>query len=170
MTTRTLAMSLQAIPQRVGAIRKFVQAYYDLVIRDADLLDRMAMTTHELMENVAKYAADSSSELRIAYRPDGRPPCLEIAVTSRIAPENVAPLLELVERLSSTDDVQALYIQMIRESACREDGSGLGLIRIRAEGEMTLTAEAVGDCVCIRASASVSGPPAKTTARTGGEP
>jgi hypothetical protein len=111
------------------------------------------------MENVAKYAAGDSAELRIAYCPESQPPSLEIAVTSRIAPQNVAPLLKLVERLSNTDDVPSLYIQMIRESASREDGSGLGLIRIRAEGEMTLRVETKGDQVCVRASAIAAGQP-----------
>jgi len=153
MTSNTLEMSLQALPERVWAIRKFVEAYYEVVLDDPDLLDRMAMATHELMENAAKYANGDRSQLSIAYEPDREPPCLEIAVTNRVSPENVRPLADLVDRLSRTDDVQQLYIDMIRESAKRNEGSGLGLIRIRAEGDMTLQLEAKDDHICIRASA-----------------
>lgn len=153
MTANHLAISLHALPERVWAIRNFVEAYYRVVLVDADLVDRIAMATHELMENAAKYASSDESQLRIAYSPENEPPALEIAVTSRIDPRDVGPLSRLMERLEAAEDVQALYIEMIRESAKRDNGSGLGLIRIRAEGEMTLKMETHDDHVCIRASA-----------------
>ena len=153
MTSNTLAISLKALPERVWAIRKFVEAYYEVVFHDPDLLDRMAMATHELMENAAKYARGDRSHLEIVYVPECEPPSLEIAVTNQVAPEDIPPLAEIVNRVSQADDVQGLYLQMIRESAKRGEGSGLGLIRIRAEGDMTLRLETSEDRICIRASA-----------------
>jgi hypothetical protein len=79
---------------------------------------------------------------------------VEVRATNRAQPALVAELRRRIEALSGTDDPMELYVAVMRQSAQR-DGSGLGLARIVAEGEMNLACTVEGDEVTVKASAPV---------------
>jgi hypothetical protein len=67
----------------------------------------------------------------------------------------VAPLRELLQKLNEAPDPVAYYQDLIASSLAHESGSGLGLARIRAEGEMELSCDLRGDLLSISAEASI---------------
>src|SRR5262245_38662458 len=69
MTTESCALRLElrmdaAIPL-VSVTRRFVEAALEKFVTDPDLVARVAMTAHELLENAAKYAQQSKAELSV---------------------------------------------------------------------------------------------------------
>ena len=120
----------------VGTVRRFVGDFYTRIIEDADVTSRLAVATHELLENAVRYSADGNTTVRVGVK---RTPG-EMRITIDTRNRAKAPNLEvlrgtLAEVVESTDHEQ-LYQAMMRRSAKRTDGSGLGLrARLRGRAE-----------------------------------
>jgi len=56
-----------------------------------------------------------------------------------------------LDEVIAAPDAQAHYLTLMRRTAKRVDGSGLGLGRVRAESEMQLTYTIEGENVLLRA-------------------
>jgi len=149
-------LDLTLVPQleQVSIVREFLEQYFQPVLNDPDLLYRMAVAAHELLENAAKYSAGGCSRLLIGVS-DGHPDCsstLSVSVTNVARPEHVGELKQKIEQiLTSKDASEAYQFQMVC-AALRGEGSGLGLARIRAEAEMALAMTFEGDRVCVQAT------------------
>jgi hypothetical protein len=126
---------------QVSAVREFLEGYYKLAIDDLDLVSRMAIAAHELLENAAKYSAGGLSHLRVAAKNGAGPPLLAVSVSSVPLPEHIEDLKLTVKELAETTDPAVLYIAYLARAAKRNEGSGLGLARIRAEADMTLSVD-----------------------------
>src|ERR1700754_824640 len=50
----------------VSTVRRFVTDFYREQFHDADVSDRLAMATHEMLENTVHYSLDHRSELVIS--------------------------------------------------------------------------------------------------------
>ena len=74
--------------------------------------------------------------------------------SNRATPEQAAELTRRIDALLGASNPTEFYVGLMRESALR-DGSGLGLARIRVEGEMQLSLTLDGDQVTISATTQV---------------
>jgi hypothetical protein len=121
---------------------------------DPDEMDSVAMAAHELLENVVKYSSDgtSSFEVEIGERDGGA--LVRLRTRNSAAPENRDGLERLLKRLGEAADPLAVYDELVASSP-RRTGSGLGLARIRAEAEMSVTLVAEGRLVTIVAERAV---------------
>jgi hypothetical protein len=133
----------------ITSARKFVSDFYQRVLADPDAVSRVALATHELLENVIKYSSDGHSHLEIELAESPSGDILRIRASNRTTPERARELCALVAELEEAPDPFALYLEMMRRTAKREEGSGLGLIRIRAETEMNVRCVVQGDEVTI---------------------
>jgi hypothetical protein len=133
----------------VSSARKFVSEFYERVLSDPEAVSRVALATHELLENVIKYSSDGRSHLEIELSETSDGDMLRIRASNRTTPERAGELRQLITELEEAPDPFALYLQMMRRNALRADGSGLGLIRIRAETEMDVRLDIRGDEVTI---------------------
>lgn len=138
----------------INVVRRFVSDFYDQVIGDADTVSRLALATHELLENAVRYSADGETRVRIDVDPgDGT---LTIRMANRAEPAHRAALTELLAEMEGAPDAMDHYCTLMRRNAKRKDGSGLGLARIHAEAEMSLGCEMSGDRVTIIAKTGVA--------------
>jgi len=140
-------------PDLIPIVRRFVSSFYERLLSQADAASRLALATHELLENTCKYSLDgiSSVHLGVAPRPEGTE--VSIRTWNRCSErdrDNVATIL--AEMDESTDPFEYLQTVM-RRNAKRNEGSGLGLARICAEAEMHITSEVKGDELCLVARA-----------------
>lgn len=137
----------------VSTVRRFIGDFYRRILNDVDLSSRLALATHELLENAVAYAAEQETSIRIEIEGDQ----LIIKTWNRTTAERMASLKKRIDNLREIEDADTYYQQMLVSSLKQTDTSGLGLARIRAEADMKLSYEIEGDKVCIRASAPIVG-------------
>jgi hypothetical protein len=155
-TSAVIRLDFQPYVELISSARRFVSDFCDAYVSDPDAVSRVALTTHELLENVVKYSSDgiTTMEIELSAETEGEA-LLRIRARNRAAPERVEELVRLVSELEAAEDPLAMYLQVMMQSATREVGSGLGLARIRAEGEMDIHCDVEGDEVTIVAQTLV---------------
>jgi hypothetical protein len=133
-----------------------VSELLESLVVDPDATSRVALTIHELLENTLKYSSDGEAQLDIALDQALGVRTLEVSMSNRATPERLVELCRRIDALADLTDPMGVYVNMMLESAQR-DGSGLGLVRVRVEGEMQLTYSVDGDSITIRAITALQG-------------
>jgi len=137
----------------VSDVRHLASAFCLEMQADEELISRVILTTHELLENAIRFSVSGQAHLRIGVRRE------KSRMSVRVETRNVADhtnLEELKRRLGemrAANDPEAHYLELMRESLLRPEGSGLGLGRIRVEADMTLHYAITGNAVDLRATA-----------------
>lgn len=146
-------------PGLVPIVRRFVSAFYERLLSQADAASRLALATHELLENTVKYSVDgvSSIHLGVVRREDGTE--ISVRTRNRSSPGDRASAAAIVDEIKAAPDAFSYYQQVMRKNARRLDGSGLGLARVWAEAEMTLDARVERDELILSALAWLPGEP-----------
>jgi hypothetical protein len=142
----------------VSVVRRFVESFYALILKDPATTDRMALATHELLENAVKYSSDGETGVRVEVDQKPSPWEIRIRTWNRACPEDISVLEQRSKRFSSAADMFTLYQELMAEASKRDEGSGLGLARICSEAEMQLAFEIDESQVCVLARASVERP------------
>jgi two-component sensor histidine kinase len=144
-------------PRFVSIVRRFVEAAFDRLLCDPEAVFRVAMCAHELLENAAKYSIGSKSLLRVSFRrTDDETAEVTLQLSNETTPEHIERLRQRVQAIASAADPQGHYYLLMRQTARTLDESGLGLARIRAEGDMDLALEVRGNTVDLLANARMN--------------
>ncbi len=148
----TLSFGLQIQPQSrmVSIIRRFVEESFEKIVGDPEAVFRVSLAVHELLENAAKYAIGDKTGLSVHFESNGSGACIKL--TNQTTPEHIARLRACVSEIQASNEPFALYQAMMRRTFGIQQESGLGLARIRAEGELNLSLEIDGTMVTIVAS------------------
>jgi hypothetical protein len=133
----------------ISTVRRFAEQFYAQTLDDREMSERVALATHELLENAVAYAADGETSVRVEIDAEH----ITVSTWNRASPERLADLRKMVETLNAAENADDHYQAMMQRTAYRSDGSGLGLARIRAEAGMQISVELTGDRVCIVARA-----------------
>lgn len=136
--------------EHLTAIRRLVCEMAWNVVRDTELAARLALATHELLENALKYSLDPGRQVTLEL-------CVDVQRNARVTVLNPSSerlyltVRELLRQLNEALDPSAYYQRMIESSMQCSSGSGLGLARIRAEADMKLSCDFRGDVLSVRA-------------------
>ncbi len=141
----------------VSVVRRFVSAFSDEVLDDAERASRLAVAAHELVENGVKYSLDGETALRLVISPDETGAKLAIGTWNRARPGDVDGIQRVFAEMQEHPDPQDFYQLLMRRNARAPDLSGLGLARIRAETDMTLRCEVKDDEVSVLAESRIAG-------------
>ena len=149
---QTLRFGLQIQPKSrmVSIVRRFVEESFEKMVGDPDTVFRVSLAVHELLENAAKYAVGDKTGLSVHFDPDG--PTASIKLTNETTPEHIARLRASIDEIQASTEPFLLYQTLMRRTFGVPEESGLGLVRIRAEGELNLSLEIDGSKVTIVAS------------------
>jgi hypothetical protein len=155
----------------ISLVRRFVFDFYRQILKDEDAVSRVALTTHELLENAVRYSTNGVAMVRIDVTGDDESPRrrLRIQMENDAEESHRIALGEIFEEIQRAEDPFEHYQKVMLRNAKRTDGSGLGLARILAEAEMDLDYEIVDDRVRILASTGVTVTAREDTNEAGNE-
>ncbi|HXX67015.1 MAG TPA: hypothetical protein VEK07_07535 [Polyangiaceae bacterium] len=131
------------------AVRRFVSNFYQQLLGDLDATSRLAMAAQELLENAVKYTSHGETMLRIEL--DGAAGIVRIHTSNRSDAAHIAILERLIGEMRAAPDPFAFYQGLLRSTMHDVEGSGLGLARIRCEGDMQVDLSIDGDLVAVTA-------------------
>jgi two-component sensor histidine kinase len=134
----SLTLSFEPLAEQIASLRGAVSDLCAPRVADADELSRVLLATHELLENIVKYSSGGMAEFHFALERTESGLRARLRTKNRAEPERLSDTRRRLDALAAAHDPVAHYDEMIRESAGRRDGSGLGLARILAESEMDL--------------------------------
>lgn len=131
----------------VPCVRRFVRDFYSSMLKSADMAERLMVGTHELLENAVRYSRGGQSSVRVALHPIAGGIEATIQTKNQATDENAKAIETLVAAMNKADDPDAYYTDLMRASATRLEGSGLGLGRVLAECGMRISYSREGDFV-----------------------
>lgn len=152
METAYFELNFKPNVQLVSVVRRFVTEFYQRFLNDPDGTSRVALATHELLENAVKYSRDGETTIRIEVMQHETPKRVRIQLRNRAELEHIAAIRKLVDGINAAPDATAFYQALISSKAKERGGSGLGLARICAEAEMKIHYDVQGDLVVLEAS------------------
>jgi anti-sigma regulatory factor (Ser/Thr protein kinase) len=149
---KALRMSMISLSDEhvVAALSRLVSDFCLAMVADEDDAWRFQLAAYELAENVVRYSTGPCFRIEVELD-ESR--VLRVRTTNETSPERLREVDRRIHELTETDDPIALYDRIIREAAPRQDGSGLGLARIRAEGELEIehSIEGCAVTICVQA-------------------
>ena len=132
-------------------MRRFTEELYELTMHH-DISGKVAIATHELLENAVTDASDGLAGVHIEVT-DGK---LVVRTWNRTSPHHLTTVIAKIDEMNQVADADEYYQLMLNKTAYRTDGSGLGLARIRAEAEMSITYEVMNEYLHIKAIAPLT--------------
>jgi hypothetical protein len=147
-------LSFEKKPELVSIVRRFVSDFYDRTLADPDATSRVALATHELLENAVKYSRDGRAKVRIEVSGQGERVRVRIRTRNRANPEDAEHIRRTIDEMMSMD-ANVYYLSLMRKNAHRTDGSGLGLARIHAEAEMAMSVACRNGTITVSAETEV---------------
>lgn len=150
-TLACVELSFRPNVELISVVRRFVSDFYARFFEDADATSRVALATHELLENAVRYSKDGETRIRIEVQNQTLPSQVAIRTWNRAADNHIESVKKLFDEMRAATDPFGHYQQLMRRTAKIAEGSGLGLARVRAEAEMELTYEYVDGCLSVEA-------------------
>ncbi|MCA9714251.1 MAG: ATP-binding protein [Myxococcales bacterium] len=150
-------MTFEPSGHLISVVRRFVRAMCEQILGSGEFSSQVALVTHELLENAVRYCRDEQTSIALAVREQGGALEVEVKTENQARDEDIARARGLLDRIAEADDLFELYQSMILEAADRVRGSGLGLIRICAETELTLEMTTRAETIVMLARLRVPG-------------
>src|SRR5262249_28024125 len=88
----------------VSSVRRFVDYFFARALADADLTSRMALATHELLENAVKYSTTGETDLRISVASPSDDGTVVIQTSNVTSPENLRVVAGAFADMSEVSD------------------------------------------------------------------
>ena len=155
-TRVSLTLSFEPFAEQIASLRSAVSALCAPYVADADERSRVLLAAHELLENIVKYSSGGMAEFHFSLETAQAGLRARLRTKNRAEPERLSDTQRRLDALAAAPDPVAHYDEMIRESAGRRHGSGLGLARILAESEMALQYDIEQGVLIITAEVIVS--------------
>ena len=146
----SVSLSTSSSMAMIRTVSQLVYEHCRNLGMDPDSASRFRMAAQELTENIVKYSTGSQVKLEIACSADRR---LCVRASNEASDVRLQEVERHLTELMSTKDPLALYDRLIRESAPLRDVSGLGLVRLLAEGNFDLAYAIEGNILTITACA-----------------
>src|SRR6266851_2218776 len=97
----------------ISTTRRFVADFFEGVITDQDAISRVALTTHELLENALKYSTDGLTSLHIWLGPLQEETIVEISSVNRTSSDRMIDLRCRLDELREAKDPLEHYYEII---------------------------------------------------------
>jgi hypothetical protein len=135
---------------------RLVSDFCQMVLEDEDTSSRFHMAAHELAENLSKYSTGSPVSLEVQLMDVGEECMMKVCAHNQTSAEKLQEVEERLVALQDAENPIQHYDRLIRETAAVPDISGLGLARIRAEGDLDVEYTIAGNELTISVCAPVT--------------
>lgn len=133
----------------INDVRRFTEGFCYESKLSGDVASSVGMTVFELMQNATTYSEDGWVRVNLSIKEATN--TIQIRVENRVTPDRLPRLHEVFERMKGSDPLNH-YLELMRETVKRDEGSGLGLARIRFEGKMEVELMVEGNKVLVQAT------------------
>lgn len=123
----------------LGSIVAVVTDFCRNVVDDQGVKFAFQMAAYELTENMVKYSTGGLTSLRIEVESSPRGPEIVMTTQNEAHPDRIADAVARLEVLENVADPTAYFDQLVQESLAEPNESRLGLGRLRAEGDLSLS-------------------------------
>jgi len=147
-----LELSFKPTVQMITVIRQSVMSIYERALNDADASARVGLATHEMLENVLRHSVGGETTLQIRTKDLDK----IVIETRNRADRRAIDTLKAHAAAMVGIDPGDYYLRVMTECANSDEEGGLGLARIRAEGEMTVDVEEDGEFVRVIATTTIA--------------
>src|SRR5579859_2848983 len=106
----------------IPVVRGFVGEFYAKAVPDPDTAHRLALATHELLDNAAKYSLDGLAVLFIEVDLDRG--AVSVRTANRASEAQIAALRQIFGEIAAATDASAFYAAAMRRTAVKKSGSG----------------------------------------------
>jgi len=137
----------------VSVVRRFAGVLCEQALVDGDLASRVALATHELLENAVRYSVDGRTTIRVDVDLKAARPSVTVRTRNRATRDQAAVLATKIDEIVAAPDPLRLFQSLMRRTAKSTQRGGLGLGRIAAEADMHLSCALAGDIVEVTAVA-----------------
>ncbi len=135
----------------VSSLREGIVSVLRGIGASEELLGRLEVAVHEMLENAIKGSVDKRARVRVeVYQQTA-----EVHTWNRANSFDLRVLERSLTGFDSLENADAQYMKVMKEAALRATGSGLGLQRIRAEAEMTVAHDIDGTLLHVVAKTAV---------------
>ena len=139
----------------VSLVRRFVSNFYTELLTQQDDIQRLALATHELLENAVKYSRRTETTVEIQLKKTGTKTRVLVETRNEATATNVQEAVKLMDGLAAMSDPFGYYQGLLREAAVSERVGGLGLARVCIEAEMKLSHVFENNLFTVRAECEV---------------
>ncbi len=144
-TARLVQLRFKPLWLYVDALRDFCGFFAKSSFEDERLGQRVGLVVHELVENAIRYGDEGELELRI----ERNGASVSVLVANTATDDRAARLREVFQNLTSQSPVDAYQTALQRAPRLPQTESGLGLPRVRYEGQVELSLDTTPGRVCI---------------------
>ena len=146
-----LELSFSPSLEFVSLVRRLVAAISEQVLTDPDLISRIGLATHELLENAVKYSVDGETTVYLEVAGAEQPQVVTVRTRNRGSADHASSLARNIDEISAARDPTAFFQTLMQRASRSGKPGGLGLGRIAAEAEMRLSCVRDGDVVEVAA-------------------
>lgn len=140
----------------IDEIRRFVESFCACASLESGREAQLALAVHELMQNAVPHSQGRHVDLELEMDP--AQDAISVKVSNPCTDQAFAVLDERLRRMNSEPDALRHYLRIMKESPATARG-GLGLARIRFEGQLELSAQREGDRVTVTGTGPLRPPP-----------
>ncbi len=140
----------------VTVVRRFVSEFNRRFLNEPDG-SRIALATHELLENAVKFSEDGGTTIRMEIvEVPAVSTSVRISLRNRASLAHIASVKRILAGIAEAGSAERFYQQLMVQRAKVMDGSGgLGLARICAEADMDVSCSVEGDVIEIDATTAI---------------
>jgi hypothetical protein len=151
-----LDLLLDAQLTDASVIRRLVEEHSQKVLADDDAADRLAMASHELLENAFKYSADGRVRLHLQFQRGLAGDHQVVVSVHNLAEECHALRLQAaIQEMTAFGNPKIYYRILLGRLTSQRGACGLGLARVSAEARLTLSVVRQAGQVTLRAETRV---------------
>ena len=139
----------------IDEIRRFVESFCACAYTGHNREAQLAMAVHELMQNAVPNSHDDEVELTLEVEPESDH--VAVSVTNRCTDAEYQALIDKISAMNDEPDALKHYLKAMQETPTVHRG-GLGLARVRFEGQLELSVSRAGGRLTVHASGPLRPP------------